>query len=143
MIGLRCVAGPVYDDRNRMVAAVSASGASAEFSEDSLPELIGAVRCAGEAISKRLGHHVGDDRIGADTHRREDVGNPLPGFALGFLGLRRHARRQQQDRRGGENKERNAKREACAHARTLRIRGARAVEAAQEVGQGSMEFTVC
>lgn len=58
MIGLRCVAAPVYDDRHNVVAAVSASGPSAEFDEDRLPELIKSVKRAGMTVSHRIGYRA-------------------------------------------------------------------------------------
>lgn len=58
VIGLRCVAAPVFNDRNRMVAAVSASGAAAEFNEAAMPRFIEAVTKASVVISNRLGHRV-------------------------------------------------------------------------------------
>jgi IclR family acetate operon transcriptional repressor len=58
MIGLRCIAAPVYDDRNRVIAAVSASGTSAEFTEADLPEMIATVKRAAEHVSLRLGHRI-------------------------------------------------------------------------------------
>jgi DNA-binding IclR family transcriptional regulator len=58
IVGLRCVAAPIRDDRNRVVAAVSASGASAEFTEETLPGIIEAVRATARAISTRMGNRV-------------------------------------------------------------------------------------
>ena len=58
MVGLRCVAAPVFDDRNRLVAAVSSSGQSAEFNDSSLPHLIRLVQDAALSVSLRLGHRV-------------------------------------------------------------------------------------
>jgi DNA-binding IclR family transcriptional regulator len=58
VIGLRCVAAPIFDDRNRVIAAISASGAAAEFNEESVPELIREVRKTARVISGRRGHNV-------------------------------------------------------------------------------------
>jgi len=58
VVGQRCVAAPVYHDRNRVVAAVSASGAATEFSDSAMPGLISAVRETAALISDRLGHRV-------------------------------------------------------------------------------------
>lgn len=58
LVGLRCIAAPVFDDRNRVVAAVSASGASAEFNDASMPVILEAVTQTAQAISRRLGHRV-------------------------------------------------------------------------------------
>jgi IclR family transcriptional regulator, KDG regulon repressor len=58
LIGLRCLAAPVYDDRNRIVAAISASGPAAEFDEATIPELLRSIRETARVISVRLGHKV-------------------------------------------------------------------------------------
>jgi DNA-binding IclR family transcriptional regulator len=58
VIGLRCVAAPIFDDRNRVVAAISASGPAAEFSETTIPELLRAIRKTAALISERLGNKV-------------------------------------------------------------------------------------
>jgi len=58
MVGLRCVAAPVFDDRNRVVAAVSSSGQSAEVNEESLPQLIRLIQDTALSVSLRLGHRV-------------------------------------------------------------------------------------
>jgi DNA-binding IclR family transcriptional regulator len=58
LIGLRCVAAPVFDDRNQITAAISASGPAAEFNDGTIPEILDAVRQAAETVSKRLGHGV-------------------------------------------------------------------------------------
>lgn len=58
LVGLKCVAAPVLDDRNRMVASVSASGPAAEFTSATMPGLIDAVRNTASRISDRLGHRV-------------------------------------------------------------------------------------
>ena len=58
IVGLRCVASPIFDDRNRVVAAISASGPSAEFNDAAMPGIIEVVRKAGVTVSERLGHGV-------------------------------------------------------------------------------------
>jgi DNA-binding IclR family transcriptional regulator len=58
IVGLRCVAAPIFDDRNRVVAAVSASGAANEFSETAMPVLVDVVTKTAAEISARLGHRV-------------------------------------------------------------------------------------
>ena len=58
LVGLRCVAAPIFDDRNRIVAAVSASGPAAEFTETTMPSLVEAVRTTAARISQRLGNRV-------------------------------------------------------------------------------------
>jgi IclR family acetate operon transcriptional repressor len=59
--GLRCVAAPVLDDRNRVVAAVSASGAAGEFSDITIPRIADAVRATARMISRRLGYSIQED----------------------------------------------------------------------------------
>jgi IclR family acetate operon transcriptional repressor len=58
IVGLRCVAAPILDDRNRTVAALSASGSAAEFTAETTPAIIEAVRAAARTVSNRLGHRV-------------------------------------------------------------------------------------
>jgi DNA-binding IclR family transcriptional regulator len=58
IVGLRCVAAPIFDDRNRVVAAISASGAASEFDESTMPVLIEAITKTAALISDRLGHRV-------------------------------------------------------------------------------------
>jgi IclR family transcriptional regulator, KDG regulon repressor len=58
VVGLRCVAAPVYDDRNRIIAAVSASGPAGEFTEVTMPVFVAAVRVTAALISERLGHRI-------------------------------------------------------------------------------------
>ena len=60
MLGLKCVAAAVRDDRNRVVAAISASGQSAEFDDAAMPGLVMAVKKAAGTVSARLGHRVHD-----------------------------------------------------------------------------------
>jgi DNA-binding IclR family transcriptional regulator len=58
LVGLRCVAAPIYNERNRIAAAVSASGSAAEFTETTMPDIIDAVRTTGSRISNRLGYRI-------------------------------------------------------------------------------------
>lgn len=58
LIGLRCVAAPVHDDRDRLIAAVSASGTAAEFTEATMPSIVAAVRATAARISERLGSRI-------------------------------------------------------------------------------------
>jgi IclR family transcriptional regulator, KDG regulon repressor len=58
VVGLRCIAAPIFDDRNRIAAAISASGPAAEFSDASIPELLRAIRKTAAVISERLGNNV-------------------------------------------------------------------------------------
>jgi DNA-binding IclR family transcriptional regulator len=54
--GLTCIAAPVRDDRNRVVAALSVSGQSAEYQEPARSDFIVAVTEAAGQISARLGN---------------------------------------------------------------------------------------
>lgn len=58
VIGLRCVAAPVYDDRKRISAAISASGPAAEFDDHAIPDILKAVTKAARIVSTRLGNNV-------------------------------------------------------------------------------------
>lgn len=58
IIGLRCVAAPVRNDKGEIVAAISVSGPSAEFGESALAHHIDAVVLAARGISARLGYGV-------------------------------------------------------------------------------------
>lgn len=58
VVGLRCIAAPVLDDRNRTVAAISASGPAADFTEQTIPELLRLVKQAASEISGRLGNNI-------------------------------------------------------------------------------------
>lgn len=58
VVGLRCVATPILDDRNRVVAAISASGSAAEFNEATMPGLVDALQKAAHLISERIGYRV-------------------------------------------------------------------------------------
>lgn len=73
IVGLRCVAAPVVDDRGRYVAAVSASGPAAEFSEETMPVLIRAVRATASAVSDQMGHRVQKSSVdGQNDHLAQD-----------------------------------------------------------------------
>ncbi len=54
--GLTCIAAPVRDDRNRVVAALSVSGQSAEYEEPARSAIIEAITEAAGQISARLGN---------------------------------------------------------------------------------------
>lgn len=75
VIGLRCVAAPILDDRNRTVAAVSASGAAAEFGELAIPDLLRAVKQTADTISRRLGNDV---QSAGSGERHEPSASPAP-----------------------------------------------------------------
>lgn len=55
-MGHRCVAVPVFDYRGTPVAAVSASGSSAQLSEEKLEIVIREVKQAAANLSRRLGY---------------------------------------------------------------------------------------
>jgi len=58
VIGLRCVAAPICDDRKRITAAISASGPAAEFDDQAIPQILRAVQKAASVVSSRLGNDV-------------------------------------------------------------------------------------
>lgn len=57
-IGLRCVAAPVRDARNMIVAAVSISGSRSELSAEDMPNLGAMVLAAAQGISARIGQRI-------------------------------------------------------------------------------------
>jgi DNA-binding IclR family transcriptional regulator len=66
VIGLACIAAPVFDDRGRVAGAVSISGLSLEYVEPNRSAYIDAVRQAARGVSLRLGAAVRDEE-GART----------------------------------------------------------------------------
>jgi DNA-binding IclR family transcriptional regulator len=58
VLGLTCIAAPIRDERNRIVAAVSVSGPLFDFSAEQRPELIDAVLNASKSISARMGNAI-------------------------------------------------------------------------------------
>lgn len=56
--GLTCIAAPIRDDKDRVVASVSISGQSAEFTEPKLTRYIDAVKHAARQISTRMGNGI-------------------------------------------------------------------------------------
>ena len=52
--GVRCIAVPVYDYRDKCVAAIGISGPSNRLSLESLPNMVKIVQEAGKALSNRL-----------------------------------------------------------------------------------------
>ena len=54
--GLRCVAGPVFDQTGRVVAAFSVTGPSSRLTPERLPEIASLVRATSREISFRLGY---------------------------------------------------------------------------------------
>ncbi|ABB14375.1 MULTISPECIES: IclR family transcriptional regulator [Carboxydothermus] len=57
-IGLRCVAAPIRDSQNTVVAAISVAGPSIRMTEEKIQELIVSVKEAALEISKRLGYQT-------------------------------------------------------------------------------------
>ena len=58
-LGLRCVAAPVKDHTNKVVAAISVSGLISNMSEDNLPFIIEQVTQTASSISSDLGCRAG------------------------------------------------------------------------------------
>jgi IclR family transcriptional regulator, KDG regulon repressor len=54
--GIRCIASPIYDYRNRVIAAVSTSGPKTIISKDKTTEIAQYVVDAARDISKRMGY---------------------------------------------------------------------------------------
>ena len=52
----RCVGAPVYDYRGDAIASVSASGTTAEITDEALPNVIAEVRDAAKQLSQRMGY---------------------------------------------------------------------------------------
>jgi DNA-binding IclR family transcriptional regulator len=65
--GLTCIAAPVFDDRGRVIGAVSISGLTNEYAEPNRTAYIEAVRQAANGISQRLGAAVQAGRAMAET----------------------------------------------------------------------------
>jgi IclR family KDG regulon transcriptional repressor len=57
--GIRCIAAPVYDYRNKIIAAVSTSGLKTIITPERNEEIAGYVMEAALNISKRMGYHPG------------------------------------------------------------------------------------
>ena len=53
---VRCVAAPIFNHRNRVVAAVSVSGLDSHFTETTIPEFAQSVRECALGISRRIGY---------------------------------------------------------------------------------------
>jgi IclR family KDG regulon transcriptional repressor len=62
-LGLRCVAAPIRDARNAIVAAISISGSRTDLSAEELPALGAMVLAAARGISARIGQgiHLAND----------------------------------------------------------------------------------
>ena len=55
-VGAKCIAAPIRDYTNQVVAAVSVSGPSARLSEEGLNELVGVVKETASKISQKIGY---------------------------------------------------------------------------------------
>ncbi|HET9661171.1 MAG TPA: IclR family transcriptional regulator [Thermomicrobiales bacterium] len=66
--GLTCIAAPVFDDRGRVVGAVSISGLTSEYAEPNRSTYIAAVVRAANGISQRLGAAVQAGRAMDETN---------------------------------------------------------------------------
>jgi DNA-binding IclR family transcriptional regulator len=58
-VGVRCIAVPVYDYRDKCVAAVGISGPTSRLTLDILPRITLAVQDIGKALSSRLSFKLG------------------------------------------------------------------------------------
>ena len=56
-LGIRCVAAPVLDRRNEIVAAISVSGAAQRLTDERLPTLARLVVEAARQLSAEIGNH--------------------------------------------------------------------------------------
>lgn len=62
-IGLRCIAAPVYDMSDRVIAAVGIAAPAIRLNPDTMDRAVEAVTGAGKAISRQLGHVRGAGRL--------------------------------------------------------------------------------
>jgi DNA-binding IclR family transcriptional regulator len=67
VLGLTCIAAPVFDDRGRVAGAVSISGLTNEYAEPNRSAYIAAVVRAADGISQRLGASVQAGRAMDET----------------------------------------------------------------------------
>ena len=54
-LGIFCIAAPIFNHHGTVAAAISISGGKAEFTDQSMPNYVDAVRRAADDISRRLG----------------------------------------------------------------------------------------
>lgn len=54
--GVRCIAAPIYDYRNNVIAAVSTSGPTSVITKQDMERIAGQVMNAASGISKRMGY---------------------------------------------------------------------------------------
>ncbi len=62
-IGLRCIAAPVHDMSDRVIAAVGIAAPAIRLNPDTMDRAVEAVTGAGKAISRQLGHIRGTGRL--------------------------------------------------------------------------------
>lgn len=62
-LGLKCVAVPVYDYRQKPIAAVSISSAAAYLKEDKILEAAGALQKTAKEISKKMGYSAAERKF--------------------------------------------------------------------------------
>ncbi len=67
VLGLTCIAAPVFDDRGRVIGAVSISGLTNEYAEPNRTAYIAAVQQAANGISQRFGAAVQAGRAMAEA----------------------------------------------------------------------------
>lgn len=60
-IGVRCVAAPILDYNNRVIAALNITGSLSTISDERIPTLVKQVKAAAEEASKRMGYVVSSD----------------------------------------------------------------------------------
>lgn len=65
--GLSCIAAPVFDDRGRVIGAVSISGLTSEYAEPNRTTYVESVRRAADGISQRFGAAVQGRRAMEET----------------------------------------------------------------------------
>lgn len=70
VIGLSCIAAPIFDDRGEIAGAVSISGLTHEYAEPNRSAYVEAVRKATRGISLRLGSAVRDEEGGREAAQR-------------------------------------------------------------------------
>lgn len=67
IVGLRCVAAPIRNEKGEIVAAVSVSGPSSEYGESAFSEYVAAVTEAAHGISTRLGYGAVEPEFAEDA----------------------------------------------------------------------------
>jgi DNA-binding IclR family transcriptional regulator len=55
-LGVRCIASPIYDHRNKVVAAVGISGPVIRMKEEKIQDLADVVKNIARTISQRCGY---------------------------------------------------------------------------------------